>query len=242
MPQSKQQTWKDLTRELAAQADEDRAVVLRRFFKTAAGEYGEGDCFLGITVPAQRKTALRYTHLPFKDIRQLLKSPIHEERSCALEILVWQYQHAEPKRQEEIFSFYLKNTKGVNNWDLVDCSAPYIVGAHLLNRPQTILDELATSKNIWQRRIAIVATLKLIKHGELEPTFRIAQQLLSDKHDLIHKAVGWALREAGKISEPYLVRFLRKHYTALPRTTLRYAIERFPPERRKRMLSGDFVK
>lgn len=242
MPQAKQKTSKDLTRELAALADEDRAVVLRRFFKTGAGQYAEGDRFLGITVPALRKIALRYTHLPLKDIRQLLKSPIHEERSCALEILVWQYEHAEPERQEEIFRFYLDNTKGINNWDLVDCSAREIVGAHLLRRPRAVLDELAISENIWQRRIAIVATMRFIKHGEVKPTYRIAQLLLSDKHDLIHKAVGWALRETGKVSQSELLRFLEKHYKSLPRTALRYAIEHFPPERRKRMLSGDFAE
>ena len=229
-----------LTSELAALANPERATFLQRFFKTGAGQYAEGDFFHGITVPAQRKIAMRYRHLSLADIRRLLASRFHEERLCVLEILVWQYEHAESDEQEKIYKFYLANTGGINNWDLVDASAPYIVGAHLLTRPQTVLDELARSSNLWERRIAIVATLRLIKDGQLGSTFRVARILLADKHDLIHKATGWALREAGKISAVKLVRFLQTNYKRLPRTALRYAIERFPPERRKRMLAGDF--
>jgi 3-methyladenine DNA glycosylase AlkD len=233
-------SYRDLRRELKSLADPDRAAILQRFFKTRPGEYGEGDRFLGIPVPVQRRTALRYRDIPLRDIARLLESPIHEERLCALEILVWQYEHADEQSREEIFNFYLANTAGINNWDLVDASAPYIVGAHLADRPHGILTRLAASENIWERRIAIVSTFGLIRRGNIDVTFRIARKLLSDKHDLIHKAVGWALRETGKISEARLTQFLERHFDALPRTALRYAIERFPASRRKRMLAGDF--
>jgi 3-methyladenine DNA glycosylase AlkD len=184
-----------------------------------------------------RRIAHRYIHLPLADVGKLLASPIHEHRSTALEILVAQYERG---NQPAIFDFYLKHTKFVNNWDLVDGSAPYIVGQHLLTRPRRILYRLAKSRNLWERRIAIISTLAFIRAGEIENTFAIAKLLLADDHDLIHKAVGWMLREAGKQSAPDLLRFLKQNYGALPRTTLRYAIERFPTARRKRMLAGIF--
>jgi 3-methyladenine DNA glycosylase AlkD len=227
--------------ELAALADRERSAILQRFFKTGKGGYGEGDRFLGIPVPAQRRVALRHRDLTLKEIARLLRSKIHEERSCALEILVWQYERGGEEKREEIFRFYLDHTAGINNWDLVDASAPYIVGAHLFRRPKELLDELAVSDNVWRRRIAIVATIGLIKHGYAASTFRIARLLLDDKHDLIHKAMGWALRETGKVSEAKLLDFLQKNYDALPRTALRYAIERFPADRRTRLLQGDFM-
>ncbi len=234
-------SYAGLVSDLAALANEERAIVLQRFFKTGKGEYGEGDRFLGIPVPAQRRAALRHRDLTLKEIARLLRSKIHEQRLCALEILVWQYERGNEEKREEIFRFYLDHTAGINNWDLVDASAPYILGEHLFRRPKEPLEELAISDNIWRRRIAIVATLGLIKHGHVATTFRIARLLLDDKHDLIHKAVGWALRETGKVSEAKLVGFLQKNYDALPRTALRYAIERFPAERRKRLLRGDFT-
>jgi 3-methyladenine DNA glycosylase AlkD len=227
-------------RELAAVADPKRAKDLAWFFKTGKGEYGEGDRFIGITVPAQRKIALRHVELPLDDLACLLKSPIHEHRFTALEILVAKYGRADEAHRSRIFAFYLRHAGRANNWDLVDTSAPYIVGAHLKQRPRGLLDRLATSPNLWKRRIAIVATLALIRDGEIEDTFRIAKKLLRDRHDLIHKAVGWALREAGKMSRPALLSFLRTHYSSVPRTTLRYAIERFPPMERKRILAGNF--
>ena len=182
-----------------------------------------------------RRIAHRHTHLPLTEVSRLLASPIHEHRFVALEILVAQYERG---NEPAIFDFYLKHTKFVNNWDLVDTSAPYMVGRHLLTRPRKILYRLAKSRNLWERRIAIVSTLALIRVGEIEDTFAIAKLLLADEHDLIHKAVGWMLREAGKQSAPALLRFLKENYSALPRTTLRYAIERFPAPRRESMLAA----
>ena len=237
--------YKQLVTDLDVLADPARAAVLQRFFKTSPGEYGAGDVFLGISVPVQRRTALRYRDLALKSIRQLLGSRIHERRFCALEILVWQYENGDPQERQAIFDFYLQNSSGINQWDLVDASAPYIAGEHLAGKTQTrrrltILGQLAASANLWERRIAIVATLQTIRYGDVATTFEIAQMLLHDTHDLIQKAVGWALRETGKVSESSLLAFLERHYAALPRTSLRYAIERFPKERRKRLLRGDF--
>ena len=231
---------KQLEHDLAAAADSKRASNLAWFFKTGAGEYGEGDKFLGIRVPVQRKIALRYRELPLREISHLLKSPVHEHRFCALEILVAQYERGDEAAREAVFRFYLRHTRRINNWDLVDTSAPYIVGEHLGTRSRELLDELAKSPLVWERRIAIVSTLALIRRGELEDTFRVAEKLLPDRHDLIQKASGWALREAGRVSSAALVSFLKKHYKALPRTTLRYAIERFAPGERKRMMAGEF--
>ena len=225
----------DLRKELSAAADPERARSSAWFFKTAKGQYGHGDRFIGLTVPTMRRIARRYIRLPLTDVKKLLASPIHEHRSVALEILVAQYER---ENSREIFDFYLKHTGFVNNWDLVDGSAPYIVGQHLLTRPRKILYRLAKSRNLWERRIAIVSTQTLIRAGEIEDTFAIAKLLLDDEHDLIHKAVGWMLRETGKQSAPALLRFLKENYSALPRTTLRYAIERFPAPQRKRLLAG----
>jgi len=227
--------YSNLKKELAAAADPERASNSAWFFKTAKGQYGHGDRFIGLTVPTIRRIAHLYTHLPLTDIAKLLASPIHEYRFAALEILVAQYER---EKSKAIFDFYLKHTKFVNNWDLVDTSAPYIVGEHLLTRPRRILYRLAKSTNLWERRMAIVSTFAFIKAGEIDDTFAIAELLLKDDHDLIHKAVGWALREAGKQSKPELLRFLTANYAKLPRTTLRYAIERFPAAERKRLLAG----
>lgn len=226
--------------DLEALRDRKRAKDLAWFFKTGKGGYGEGDRFLGITVPLQRKVARRHRELPLDQVRRLLRSPIHEHRLTALEILVAQYRRADPGERARIFRFYLKHAEHANNWDLVDGSAPYIVGAHLKQRPRKLLDRLAVSRNVWKRRIAVVSTLALVRDGQIEDTFRIAKKLLSDRQDLIHKAVGWALREAGKVSRLELLKFLEKNYSLLPRTTLRYAIERFPAIQRKRMLAGNF--
>jgi 3-methyladenine DNA glycosylase AlkD len=231
-------TRRDLLREMEAAADERKAANLAWFFKTGKGEYGEGDLFLGITVPASRKIALRYCHLPLADLTKLLASRMHEHRFAALEILVAQYEKGDELHRQEIFDFYLGQTGRVNNWDLVDTSAPYIVGEHLLTRPRGVLDELAMSESLWERRIAMVSTLGLVRHGELKETFRIARKLIGDKEPLIHKAVGWILREAGKVSRAELERFLEKHAAKMPRTALRYAIERFSAEERKRWLAA----
>lgn len=227
-----------LKRELAEAEDPYRAHFSKSFFKTGKGEYGEGDIFLGLTVPAQRKLAKRYRMLPLAAIHSLLKSKIHEHRLVALLILVDQYTRGDAKTQDALFAFYLANAKRVNNWDLVDSSAPYIVGAHLLTRPRKLLRDLAKSENLWERRIAIVSTLWLIRAGDIEDTFAVSKLLLKDEHDLIHKAVGWMLREAGKKSPERLREFLAKHHVRMPRTALRYAIERFPESERKQWLRG----
>jgi 3-methyladenine DNA glycosylase AlkD len=224
--------------DLAGLADPERAANLAWFFKTGKGQYGEGDRFLGIPVPLLRKTALRYRDLALADIARLLASRIHEHRAAALEILVAQYERGSGKTRDRIVRFYLAHTSGINNWDLVDASAPYILGDYLKTRPRYLLYKLAGSSSLWERRIAIVSTLAFIKNGDLEDTFRIAELLLSDNHDLIHKAVGWALRETGKVSRAALLKFLAKHYARIPRTALRYAIEHFDPEQRKQILTG----
>ena len=230
----------DVKKELAELADEDRAKNLAWFFKTGKGQYGEGDRFLGIRVPMQRAVARRFASLPLQDVAKLLRSPVHEHRFTAAEILVLQYERGFAEAREEVFRFYLDNARRFNNWDLVDTSAPYVVGEHLLTRDRGVLKELAASENLWERRISIVATLRFLKAGETGDTFAVAKLLLKDRHDLIHKAVGWALRESGRVSRAELLAFLRQHYSLLPRTALRYAIEHLPVEQRKRILAGDF--
>lgn len=214
------------------------------FFKTGMGEYGEGDKFLGVgTVAMQRATAREFQALPLPEVAVLLASPFHEVRFVALEILVMQYEAAAQKKdvtaQKKICDFYLAHAAGVNNWDLVDTSASYILGDYLLTRKKErkVLYRLAKSKSLWERRIAIVATQKLIAVEEYEDTLELSQLLLTDTHDLIHKAVGWMLREVGKKSRPTLEQFLAKHATKMPRTMLRYAIEKFTPAERKRYLA-----
>jgi 3-methyladenine DNA glycosylase AlkD len=241
MPRPSLPKLAELIAELAAAADPKRAEVSAWFFKTGPGQYGEGDVFLGMKVPVLRAIALRYRNLALPSLKRLLYSEIHEHRLAALEILVDKYEGGGEADKQEIYDFYLLHAKRINNWDLVDASAPYIVGAHLRTRSRVILRKLARSENLWERRIAIVATFGLIRIGEIEDTFQIAEMLLSDQHDLIHKAVGWALREAGKKAPDQLPRFLAKHYAALPRTALRYAIERYPPEQRKQLLRGEFA-
>jgi 3-methyladenine DNA glycosylase AlkD len=230
----------EVIRELRAAGSPKRAAVSLWFFKTGKGQYGEGDRFLGVAVPALRRIAIRHRDLTLRDVERLLQSPIHEHRTAGFEILVAQYERGDAAQRERLYRFYLRHTRCANNWDLVDASAPYIVGEHLKTQPRGMLDTLAQSNLIWERRIAIVATLVLIRAGELNDTFRIAEVLLSDRHDLIHKAVGWMLRETGKISPDKLRKFLRRHYKRMPRTALRYAIERFPAAERRRMLAGIF--
>jgi 3-methyladenine DNA glycosylase AlkD len=230
----------NLVKELKTAADPARAVSSAGFFKTGKDEYGAGDVFLGISTPVLRKVALRYRELTFADIEKLLQSKIHEHRSVAVEILVAQYKSGDEDSRSEIVAFYLRNTACFNNWDLVDGSAPYILGEHLRTNPRGILRKLARSKSLWERRIAMVATLRLVRNGDLEDALRIAEMLLDDQHDLIHKAVGWVLREVGRQDRLRLLAFLETHYDRLPRTALRYAIERFSLEHRKKMLRGEF--
>jgi len=224
-------------REMRALADPQRAAFVRRFFKTAPGEYGAGDRFLGLTVPQVRRVALKYQAMPLPAVRALLKSPWHEERLLALLILVRQYERGTSVQRDAIYRMYLANTARINNWDLVDCSASAIVGAHLSDRARSELRRLARSPLLWERRMAIIATHFFIKDGEVGETLRIADALLDDTHDLIHKAVGWMLREAGKRDRAALETFLRRHARRMPRTMLRYAIERFPAPLRRRYLT-----
>lgn len=231
-------TLTDLQKELKALGNPERAKASVWFFKTGKGQYGEGDRFLGITVPIQRKIAKRYVHLSLSDIQKLLTSPIHEFRLVGIFILVYQFEKADTKNQKRIYAFYIKNAKRINNWDLVDSSAPYITGSYLLHSPRNILYRFAKSKNLWEKRIAIIATAQFIKHNQFEDTFNIAEILMADTHDLIHKAVGWMLREVGNKNRLAEEKFLKKHYQQMPRTMLRYAIEKFPEKRRKQYLDG----
>jgi len=227
-------TFLDFKKELKNKADPKRAKITQRFFKTSPGEYGEGDVFLGIAVPEIRKLVKKYSDLKIKEIIRLLHSKIHEERLTALLIMVNKFQIKENK--EKIYDLYLKNTKYINNWDLVDLSADKIIGDYLLNKSKSILYKLAKSKSIWERRISIIATFNFIKNNEFEETLKIAKILLNDEHDLIHKAVGWMLREVGKRDLKTEERFLKKYCKKMPRTMLRYAIEKFPEKKRKQYL------
>lgn len=227
----------DLQKELKKLGSLERAKSSLRFFKTGKGQYGEGDKFLGITVPEQRKVAKKFKDLPLTEVKKLLWSKIHEDRFVALEILVFKYKEGSETERKKIVNFYLKNRKQVNNWDLVDTSAYLILGNWLLDKDRSILYKLAKSKNIWDRRIAIVSTFEFIRNKQFEDTLKISETLLGDSHDLIHKASGWMLREVGKKSSPTLEKFLKKHAKIMPRTMLRYAIEKFPEEKRKEYLA-----
>jgi len=228
-----------LKQDLQALANPKQAEVLQRFFKTGEGDYGEGDVFLGIKVPVQRKIAKKYFGLSLPKIKELLKSKIHEHRLIGLLILDGKYKKANEEEKENIFNFYLQNIKSVNNWDLVDLSAPNIFGNFLLNRDKNILYKLVRSENLWEKRIAIISTFAFIKKEEFEDVLAISELLLDDTHDLIHKAVGWMLREVGKRNQEILEGFLKEHYKNIPRTMLRYAIERFEEGKKKKYLRGE---
>lgn len=229
----------DLKKELKSQRNSDQAKILQRFFKTGKGEYGEGDIFYGIKVPVTRKIAKKFVDLSFNELKILLASKVHEERLAAGLIMVEKFNNADEKEREKIFRFFLRNRKGINNWDLVDLTAPKIMGTFLLkNRDRKILFDLAKSENLWDRRIAIISTLAFIRKNQFDETLNISRLLLKDKHDLIHKAVGWMLREIGKINGDVETEFLLKHYKEMPRTMLRYAIEKYPERKRKQFLKG----
>ena len=227
-----------LRAELYALADPADAIHLQRFFKTAPGEYGAGDKFLGLRVPALRKLVRDYRQLNDADALEMLASSWHEERLLALMLLVDGYDRGDESRRARIHRAYLEHTRYINNWDLVDASAEHIVGPHLEAREIALLEQLARSDDIWERRIAIISTFHFIKRNEFAPTLKIARLLLEDSHDLIHKAVGWMLREVGKRDRRVEDAFLKKHYKKMPRTMLRYAIERHPETLRKRYLAG----
>ncbi len=223
---------------LAAIANPEIAAHSQRFFKTGPGEYGEGDLFRGIRVPEQRKIAKRFKNTPLVDVEKLLHSPYHEDRLVALLILVEKYKKKDEAQREAIYSLYLENTAYINNWDLVDSSAHKIVGPHLEDRDRSMLYKLVKSDMLWERRIAMMCTYHFIKKDDYADALQLAELLLEDKEDLIHKVVGWMLRELGKRNFDLEDGFLLQHYKNMPRTMLRYAIEKFPEERRQAYLQG----
>lgn len=235
---------------LKAVSSPERAKASQRYFKTDPGEYGEGDVFIGVSVPDQRKIAKKYYSLPLLEVERLLTSKIHEERLTAIFIMVEQFKKGDDTVRKQIYDFYLANTVYINNWDLVDSSAPYIVSVYLWDNfaqkaspskeTMNVLTKLAKSKSIWERRIAIMSTFYFIKMGDINETFIIAEILLHDQHDLIQKAVGWMLREVGNsVGIEIEEFFLKQHYQTMPRTMLRYAIEKFPETKRQAYLKGN---
>lgn len=230
-----------LKKELKEKENLEQAKLLQRFFKTGKGEYAEGDVFLGIKVPVQREIAKKYTDLNFNELQELLNSKIHEHRFIALVILMSKYKKAKKNNLEKrrIFEFYLKNTERINNWDLVDVSCQKIVGDFMIKENSNLLRDLAKSKNLWERRIAIISTGAFIAKRNFGETLVISEMLMNDEHDLIHKAVGWMLREVGKRNKNILELFLEQRHKQMPRTMLRYAIEKFPEDERKKWMKKE---
>lgn len=222
--------------ELMEKSNKTQAEIYQRFFKTGPGEYGEGDIFIGLKVPDVRKLAKKYVDIPLKEIKIILDSKLHEVRLSGAILLTYKYEKEDEKGKDQIYNFYIKNAKKLNNWDLVDVSCHRIVGDYLLNKPRDILYRLIKDKDKWLRRIAIVSTYTLIKNDELKDTFKLSEILIKDDFDLSHKATGWMLREAGKKDIKKLKQFLDKNILWMPRTTLRYAIERFPEKERQKYL------
>jgi len=229
----------DLIKEMFSLADSEQAKILQGFFKTGVGEYGEGDVFLGIKVPVQRKFAQKYSGLNFLSIQKLLNSKVHEHRLVGLLILLEKFKKGSETDKGTVFNLYLKNTHKINNWDLVDLTAPNIVGEFLFEKERKIIYDLARSKNLWEKRIAMISTFYFIRKEDFDDALMIAEMLLNDEHDLIHKAVGWMLREVGKKDVEVLEKFLKFHYKKMPRTMLRYAIEKFEEGKRKMYLRGE---
>jgi len=230
--------YQEITNHLHSLANDERAQHAMRFFNTGVGEYGEGDKFLGIRVPVIRLEVKKYKDASLSTAEKLLKSEYHEIRLFALLLLVSRYSNGNVVEQTRIYQLYLSNTLYINNWDLVDSSAPYIIGAHLNNKDKSILYELAKSTSLWERRIAILATFYFIRKNKFGDVLRIAEQLLNDPENLIHKAVGWMLRETGKRDMATEVAFLKRHYQQMPRTMLRYAIEKFSKAERHKYLTS----
>ncbi|MCK9614908.1 MAG: DNA alkylation repair protein [Candidatus Omnitrophica bacterium] len=227
--------------ELRKNSNKEKARILQGFFKTAPGEYGYGDVFIGVCVPHIRKIAKKYKEISLNSIRKLLTSRIHEERLIALIILVLKFDEADTADRKKIYELYLKNTEYINNWDLVDLTAPNIVGKFLANADKKILYNLAKSKSLWERRISIVSTFNFIRNNSFSDTIKIARLLLADKEDLIHKACGWMLREVAKRDKTLVDDFLSEHHKDMPRVMLRYTIERFPEKERKDYLKSKIV-
>lgn len=235
---SKEVSVQSARRRLRSLASADVAVHSQRFFKTGQGDYAEGDKFLGIRVPVLRAQVKHYSKLPIDDVGKLLRSSFHEERFFALLLLVHKMEKSNKDEQSSIFQFYMNNTKHINNWDLVDCSAYKIIGVYLFDKHRAPLYVLAKSPHMWERRIAIISTLHFIKNDDFSDTLKLSQILLHDKEDLIHKAVGWMLREVGNRDRVAEEAFLEKNYGAMPRTMLRYAIEKFEEQKRQAYLTG----
>jgi len=236
----------ELKSKLFSYANSEKAKLLQRFFKTGKGEYGEGDVFIGVMVPQTREVVKEFWNkISFKEIQELLNSKVHEERLCGILILVKKYQKFKKEKnfleQKKIFEFYLKNFNRINNWDLVDLSSPNIVGDFVFFNPEfkKIIFEFVQSENLWKKRIAVLSTFYFIREKDFEEAFEFAKILLKDKHDLIHKAVGWMLREIGKRDEKKLEKFLEEHHKKMPRTMLRYAIEKFDDDKRKIFLKNN---
>ncbi len=231
-------TVEEIQKRLKDLGNRKHAAVSQKFFKTGPGQYGEGDIFVGVRVPVLRKLAKECSDLTVGDILILLQSRIHEERLLALLLLVGSFSKGDAAVKKSIYEIYLSNTEYVNNWDLVDSSAEHIVGAYLINKSKTVLYRLAESENLWERRISIMSTFHFIKRHQFSDTLKISKILVSDRHDLIHKATGWMLREIGKRHLQIEENFLKMHYQKMPRTMLRYAIEKFPEPKRQRYLKG----
>jgi 3-methyladenine DNA glycosylase AlkD len=230
-------TSTQIQRLLRRSASKEKAVLLQRFFKTGPGQYGEGDKFLGIMVPNIRAVVKEFRDTPLSEAAKLLRSPWHEERLCGLLLLVHRFEEGDDAERKKVAALYLRNTRHINNWDLVDLSAPKILGPYL-DGSRALLYRLVRSRSLWERRISILATFHYIKKSDFRDSLALAETLLGDEEDLMHKAVGWMLREVGKKDVSVLEGFLRKHHRRMPRTTLRYAIERFPEAKRKRYLKG----
>lgn len=231
-------TAQEISKQLRKLADPGRAEHSARYFKTGKGEYGEGDRFLGIRVPEIRALVKKCKIVSLAEIQKLMKSEFHEERLFALLLLVRKFSRGDAREQAVIFDFYLQNIAHINNWDLVDSSASQIIGSHLEHRDKKLLYELVKSANLWERRIAIISTFYFIRNNQFEDALRLAEQLLQDKEDLIHKAVGWMLREVGKRNLAVEQAFLQRHYKTMPRTMLRYAVEKFSELERKKYLAA----
>lgn len=223
--------------ELRQLATDEKRIVLQRFFKTAPGQYGEGDKFLGVTVPLTRIVAKKHLAMPLNEIIELLQSEWHEVRLCALLMMCKRFKKGDSATRKDIFNYYIENTERINNWDLVDLSAPTIVGGYLMDKPRDLLYRMAESELLWDNRIAIVATLAFIKHKDSDDTYRLALKMMNHKHDLMHKAIGWMLRESGKRDDDRrLFNFVDEYRKRMPRTMLRYAIEKFTDEERKYLM------
>jgi 3-methyladenine DNA glycosylase AlkD len=231
-------TFKDIKSDLLKKADKQKAKILQRFFKTGPGQYGEGDVFIGVVVPEQRRTAKKFRDAGLTEVEKLLHDKIHECRLTALLILCEKFDSAGQNGQKEIFELYIKNYNYINNWDLVDLSSPKIAGQYLSDKDRSCLIEFANSDTLWKQRIAVIATFAFIKNNDFNDILKLAKLLINHKHDLIHKAVGWMLRETGKRDIDVLISFLNRYYKKMPRTMLRYAIEKFDKETREKYLKG----